>query len=309
MDDLSASLHTYLNTDILKLLNEAQIITVIDFMNCETKKIEKITSLALKEILEIRKELLKKYSRLRSAFDCYQNILHEFAIIPTGVEKLDLLLEGGLFTGNIYEICGLPASGKTLFCLTLIKNVALTSPDEIIYLDTKCDFLGLKMKQMLSSLNKEHLISTMNRIKVARVFTKNDFLGHLLTLKHSIESGSSTKLIIIDSIATLSFQSSNQNDNNSFLSYIASILHYLTKEYNIVFVITNLITLWNDGDFKNIDVMKEKVTCGSYWYGVPNARISLKKERGECKITLVKAVKFVPNINSCCIKYTDQGFV
>lgn len=65
--------------------------------------------------------------------------------------SIDELLEGGLMTGKIYEICGLPASGKTQFCLTLAKNVSHTSCQKVYYIDTKRDFSARRLKVMLES--------------------------------------------------------------------------------------------------------------------------------------------------------------
>uniref|UniRef100_A0A6P7GCX5 DNA repair protein RAD51 homolog 4-like n=1 Tax=Diabrotica virgifera virgifera TaxID=50390 RepID=A0A6P7GCX5_DIAVI len=309
MEYLSSSLHDNLSCNILKLLNEAEISTVIQFLNSESKKIEKVTGLTLREVLDIRKKLLKLYSKPISAYDCYQNIISNFALIPTGIERLDILLEGGLFTGNIYEICGLPASGKTLFCLTVLKNIATKANSDIVYLDTKYDFLGTKLKQMLTNLNREEIISSMNRIQVLRVTTKSEFLKYLLFIKHSVDNGKPIKLVIIDSLPPLCFISSDQTENNAFLCYTANILHYLAKEHNMVIIVTNLITLWNEGDFKNIDVMKERISCGTYWFGMPNVRICLKKDKYNCRMTLTKAIKVIPEVNFCDVKFTDEGFV
>ncbi|XP_050504258.1 DNA repair protein RAD51 homolog 4-like [Diabrotica virgifera virgifera] len=309
MEYLSSSLHDNLSCNILKLLNEAEISTVIQFLNSESKKIEKVTGLTLREVLDIRKKLLKLYSKPISAYDCYQNIISNFALIPTGIERLDILLEGGLFTGNIYEICGLPASGKTLFCLTVLKNIATKANSDIVYLDTKYDFLGTKLKQMLTNLNREEIISSMNRIQVLRVTTKSEFLKYLLFIKHSVDNGKPIKLVIIDSLPPLCFISSDQTENNAFLCYTANILHYLAKEHNMVIIVTNLITLWNEGDFKNIDVMKERISCGTYWFEMPNVRICLKKDKYNCRMTLTKAIKVIPEVNFCDVKFTDEGFV
>lgn len=67
---------------------------------------------------------------------------------------MDTLLGGGLLTGNIYEVCGLPGSGKTYFCLTLLKNTISKLSDKIYYLDTKHDFSAITLKRMISYLNK-----------------------------------------------------------------------------------------------------------------------------------------------------------
>lgn len=66
------------------------------------------------------------------------------------MSSLDVLLEGGLMTGKIYEICGPPASGKTQLCLTLCKNIAEKLTQNVYYLNTKGDFSAKRLKTMLT---------------------------------------------------------------------------------------------------------------------------------------------------------------
>ncbi|CAH1118891.1 unnamed protein product [Phaedon cochleariae] len=306
---LSEGLHSSLDNSILKLLSNKNISTVLDFLHSDSKVIEKATPLIFREILNIKKELLKIYSiKPENAYHYYQFILLNCAIIQTGIESLDNLLEGGLFTGNIYEICGLPATGKTLFCLTLLKNVA-TSLESVYYLDTKYDFQALKLKQMYSHLSKVKLVESMNHIMVKRTNTKQDLLNSLLEIKKIISSGRNIKLLIIDSLPALCFQSNDHNEQNSFLNEMVNNLHYLAVKCNIVIIVTNLITLWNEGDFTNKDVMKERVACGSYWYNIPNSRLKFHKEGNKSTITLMKSIKIMPKVPHCEAKITDEGFI
>lgn len=52
-------------------------------------------------------------------------------------------------SGKIYEICGLPATGKTQFCLTLAKNISKNLQQNVYYIDTKGDFNAKRIKTML----------------------------------------------------------------------------------------------------------------------------------------------------------------
>ncbi|KAG5879905.1 hypothetical protein JTB14_018448 [Gonioctena quinquepunctata] len=311
MDILSCHIHTFFDSKVLELLGKKQIFTVLDFLSSDPKLIEKGTNSTFREILEVRKQLLKKYSaRPENAFDYYQYILHHCAIIQTGVKNLDQLLEGGLFTSNIYEICGLPSSGKTLFCLTLLKNVALSMTNtRIYYLDTKFDFRAKKMKHMLNHLGKEKVVEVMNNIMVSRIQTKQELLDTLIELRELVQNGSNIKLVIIDSLPPLYLQSCDPTESNSFLNYMVNILRYLVVKGNIVIIVTNLLTLWNDGDFKNKNVMKERIACGSYWYNVPNVRLKFNKEADKCTITVMKSRRIMPKLCQCQVDITDMGLI
>ena len=56
-------------------------------------------------------------------------LLFSAAILKTGVAELDRLLSGGLYTGEVAEICGASLSGKTRACLRLAAETASTGKD------------------------------------------------------------------------------------------------------------------------------------------------------------------------------------
>lgn len=45
--------------------------------------------------------------------------------LPTNIPQLDEALKGGLFLGNLVDLCGGPGVGKTQFCMSLcVKTLA-----------------------------------------------------------------------------------------------------------------------------------------------------------------------------------------
>ena len=46
----------------------------------------------------------------------------ELEKIPTGIEGLDKMLEGGLIKGRPYVLCGRPGAGKTIFCMQFLRK-------------------------------------------------------------------------------------------------------------------------------------------------------------------------------------------
>lgn len=67
--------------------------------------------------------------------------------------RLDNLLDGGLFVGNIYEFCGPSASGKTQLCISILLNIIITTKKEIVYIDTKNKFSVYRIKEILKNKN------------------------------------------------------------------------------------------------------------------------------------------------------------
>ena len=46
---------------------------------------------------------------------------HDRFIINSFCYSLDVLLDGGLWTGELVEICGVPGSGKTQVCVVFLR--------------------------------------------------------------------------------------------------------------------------------------------------------------------------------------------
>lgn len=53
--------------------------------------------------------------------------------------------------GHLYELCGLPSSGKTQLCLTIAVNHVLSKTKPVYYIDTKEDFCSTRVLEMLEA--------------------------------------------------------------------------------------------------------------------------------------------------------------
>lgn len=75
--------------------------------------------------------------------------------------SLDNLLKGGLYPGQIYEVCGVSSSGKTQLCLTIASNIALDPNNIVRYIDTKRDFSSSRIEEILlkRNYNKQVILS------------------------------------------------------------------------------------------------------------------------------------------------------
>lgn len=73
--------------------------------------------------------------------------------------RLDEILQGGLHCGKITEICGLPDSGKTQLALSISSNVSSDLKQNILYIDSKCDFGAARMHEILKSKSSEENVS------------------------------------------------------------------------------------------------------------------------------------------------------
>ena len=75
---------------------------------------------------------------------------------------MDELLEGGLYSGQLYELCGLSSSGKTQLCLTIAANAIIQSDIIIWYFDLKRDFSNLRYEKILKVRNLKQKVIIWN---------------------------------------------------------------------------------------------------------------------------------------------------
>lgn len=199
-------------------------------------------------------------------------------------------MDGGLFTNNIYELSGLPASGKTLFCLTLAKNVTANLQQSLYYLDCKNNFFGFQFKQLLADLSADKIKDAMNRCFVEEITTNHELINSLYAIKSELETctTSKTRIIIIDSLSCVFSQySMDHSENNNLLTHLVNCMHYLMCEYHVVFLITNLVTQWNNFDLKSDS---ETVACGRFWSSIPNFKLRIEKNNDNSgTISLIKS--------------------
>lgn len=222
---------------------------------------------------------------------------------------MDRLLDGGLVTGNIYELSGLPASGKTLFCLTLIKNATVNLNQSIYYLDTKNNFVGMKLKQLLNGLSDEKCANAMKNCFIKRAHTKYSLISNMYAIKNELESYRSMKsrIIIVDSLSAVFLQHSmDHSENNNLLTHLVNCMHYLMCEYHVTFLITNLITHWHDLETKN-DI--ETVACGRYWTNIPNYKLKIQMNDRNSEISLLKGPGSCPLNNKTVINVAENGLL
>lgn len=84
--------------------------------------------------LEAEREALKKESVASSLQDFLKNIedSKRAAYIPTGFDRLDSILDGGLYAG-LYVVGAISSLGKTTFCLQIADQVAAAGHNVLVF--------------------------------------------------------------------------------------------------------------------------------------------------------------------------------
>nr|XP_031840937.1 DNA repair protein RAD51 homolog 4 isoform X2 [Nomia melanderi] len=290
------------------------------FLNEDLDKLVTFTGLLLKDILKIKQNIIQKYGGVvENASNLYDIELKNR--IPTYILSLDNLLKGGLYPGQIYEVCGISSSGKTQLCLTIASNIALEHHCFVRYIDTKKDFCGSRVEEILLKRNSSKQVTdeTLERIKVCSVENLHRLFKVLRWLTIALKEEKEecrTRIIIIDSLTAIIFKYSNDHKITNALNYLANICYFIANEFHLSIITVNLITQWISSDetesvSTNVRENRSEIipTLGKYWAGVPSTRLLINKlEHGNRKISVWKSFQLETDI-SCTLRISSSGML
>lgn len=100
MPRLSINTHPFLTAEVLQTLFKKSIYTCLTFVQKKPTLLSSITGLHYDEVLKVQDSILANYSSpLKRGDKFYAEIIDHCALISTGIQALDTLLEGGFLTG------------------------------------------------------------------------------------------------------------------------------------------------------------------------------------------------------------------
>lgn len=230
--------------------------------------------------------------------------------ISTGSTELDKLLGGGIFTGEITEVSGEFATGKTQLCFQLCINVQLP-PEQggleggVYYIDTEGTFSSTRIVQMAQGkgLDPKKLLSN---IAVTRTYN-SDHLTFLIMNVEQIIKERNIKLFIIDSIAS-HFRAEYIGEDRlvsrqQAIMRLAETMKQLLEKYDIAIIVTNqVIATMDDSLFDK----SPHPALGFAWAHRPHQRILLRKGRDQARIARMYDSSRLPD-RECVFFVTKTG--
>lgn len=145
------------------------------------------------------------------------------------------MLDGGLKSGNLYDICGLSASGKTQFCNTVAINLASNYKYETLYVDAKNDFSGQRIYNMLNARNcsDNECGAIMNSIRLQSIYDVHELLTILRELPAYLQEHKQAKCLIVDSLPSLWFPLLDRTRNGNIFSSTVMVVVLLKPTFQV----------------------------------------------------------------------------
>ena len=173
-------------------------------------------------------------------------------MIPTGLQKLDEFLSGGIPDGVIVDIFGGNGTGKTQFLLQLSIN-SIKKGGHVLYLDTTGGFRPERILQIQKQ--SETNFDFLKEITVSRITNTSEQINSIKNLESNDFS-----LIVIDNVTDL-FSYEYKKDESTFEknSLFMKYMHELSKfaiTKKIPIVITNMI---RNIEGKEVENMKSAI--------------------------------------------------
>lgn len=178
--------------------------------------------------------------------------------------RLDSMLDSGIYAGEITEVYGYSASGKTQFCVSFAVSVVTQTQKQVVYVDADLSICPQRLFDIIKARKlSSDLFGPMAKIQICNLFKAShllDLIEHIsydLTHKKMNSKFQDVGVIIIDSLTGLisldihkaySLASKETDPIKSrkliyeagmLLSQLAYSLKVLASRFNIAVIVVN----------------------------------------------------------------------
>lgn len=304
---LTENFHPMLTPAIVRILNEFHIRTLSSLLTKPPEQVASITKMSYNSVLQLRKDLFRDHAAFASCgYELYQTWLSS-PTLSCGSDRLEQLLGGGFIPGSVYEVFGEEGIGKTQLAMTAAAVTVTTSPNAVVYLDTKNDLCPQRLQEIVSSrdnVSSSQIQSAMDRVLIGKVYQPQHLAVALREVDRMISHSctgpwSLVKLLILDNIAApLTTYMGDPKGGFSTACSLIQILHQLATLRNLVVLVAN-----------NARVDKDNVrpALGNMWAGLADVRIIMERLEGEKRRVEVVMGAGMSIDRSCVINISKQG--
>lgn len=235
-----------LGADQMEKLKKYKVNSVKMFLDRPNYFLEKLLDVPSDTVIEMKQVLANEQSsELVNGRKFLDDFLANAESYTTGVDRLDeLFLNRGIVSGDIIEIFGLPATGKTMLLNTIMINILQSSQDDqsILFIDTQRNFSAMRLQSMMNVRGIPETVqhAILSRISIETVLTIEELIS---SLRHIVSHQNillQTKVIIIDTISILYYlYLGNPIFCTSQLSKVVQLLKTLSMQKYTVRILLN----------------------------------------------------------------------
>ncbi|XP_067669054.1 DNA repair protein RAD51 homolog 4-like isoform X2 [Haliotis asinina] len=234
---------------VVDSLKKIGVKTVTEFVTGDVESFAQRCTIPYKDLVAIRRVLLAQHSAYPVlGHEAYSSACSSLAFFSTGVESLDMILDGGLYTGEVTEVAGEIAAGKTQLCLS--SAACVSCQQRVVYVDTCGAFSAERVIEMLQiqgyTQNPEEVMSRIRCFQPHDIFTLfsvlEDVRVQLVKQTDSFYSG--LKLLVVDSVTSVIYPvlGGQQMDGHGLMVQLGRTLKMLAVEFSIAVLVTPVST-------------------------------------------------------------------
>lgn len=238
--------------------------------------------------------------------------------------------------GTILEVCGLPGTGKTQFCMQFCAaaqipsslnssgaNTIVESLQEAVYIDAEGSFTAERyaqicrarlLEQGANMTDASSLETVLRRMHICRTYDAAEMYATVKQLEKFLKSHKRVRAIVVDSMA-FCFRhefADNYVQRARVLTDIAATLRRYGTEYGLVVVVTNHMTTRFDRASGDNDSGWLAPALGETWAHQPSTQLRFEKQSAPPgapqfgRATLTKSMEQVVG-RSCLFHINEAG--
>ena len=238
-----------------------------------------------------------------SAATAFSDAVRAEALLPTGLEALDRLLGGGIATGEVTELLGAPASGKTQLCLlACAAQAAAARGCGSLYLHTGGAFDASRVWQLLlaqanitpqtaTTVRAQYKARLGERVRALAAPRLPELLSELEQLDLQLTSATeedeahpsadaawlrSLRLLVVDSaFGALVAEHHDASTTSVMQARLQQKLRELACRHRLAVLVTNAVHC------NKTDLPIPHAPLGHAWQHAAHTRLVLSKEGGD----------------------------
>jgi KaiC/GvpD/RAD55 family RecA-like ATPase len=154
--------------------------------------------------------------------------------IPTGIDGLDVMVEGGLIRGDMHLLAGAPGTGKTILGATLAYNAVTKLQERVVYASFEESAEYLKRNLLKVGIDFAAAEKTGNLRLIDLDALKGKELENNIELLVSAVKETKSTILIIDSLTALLLATESKFELRTFMKTVYRTL----KSHGVTTIMT-----------------------------------------------------------------------